>query len=149
MTGLRVDAITRDFPTRGEPQSVLCGVSLEMSAGENLAVVGPSGSGKSTLLHILGTLDRPTGGTVQLNGEDPFELDEPQLADFRNRKIGFVFQDGRLFRHLSVRENVAYGAARRDLPTSAASGVAHSLGLDDLIDRRPATLSGGETRRTA
>ncbi len=92
MADLTVANITKEFPTRAENLVVLRGASLELSRGQNLAILGPSGSGKSTLLYIIGTLDRPTTGSVQLNGADPFKLDEPQLADFRNEQIGFVFK---------------------------------------------------------
>src|SRR5919204_4478049 len=103
---LQVDQLCKDYPTRSGPLSVLRGISLELARGEALAVMGPSGSGKSTLLHILGTLDRPTSGSVQLDGKDPFALPERELADFRNRHVGFVFQDHHLLPQCSVLENV-------------------------------------------
>src|SRR6516162_6270592 len=103
---LQVDNLRKDYPTRSGPLNVLRCISLEMQRGESLVVMGPSGSGKSTLLHILGTLDQPTGGTVRLSGTDPFTLREQQLADFRNRHIGFVFQDHHLLPQCSVLENV-------------------------------------------
>src|SRR5262249_53688819 len=90
---LHVANLCKDYPTRSGPLAVLRGISLDVAPGEALAVMGPSGSGKSTLLHILGTLDRPTTGDVRLNERDPFALSEPELADFRNKNIGFVFQD--------------------------------------------------------
>src|SRR5882724_6094371 len=106
MPELAVHDLSKRFPTRAESLEVLRGVSLALSAGQNLAVLGPSGSGKSTLLHIIGTLDRPTSGDVRLDGEDPFVLDEPKLADFRSRRIGFIFQDHHLLPQCSVLENV-------------------------------------------
>src|SRR5262249_29057205 len=115
MPDLLVENVAKQFPTRAESLRVLQGISLEMSRGENLAILGPSGSGKSTLLYILGTLDRPTSGRLQLQAQDPFALDEPQLADFRNRYIGFVFQDHYLLPQCTVLENVL-------LPTIADSG---------------------------
>src|SRR4051794_33192328 len=105
MPDLVMQDVSKEFSTRADPLVVLRGVSLELSAGENLAIVGPSGSGKSTLLHIAGTLDRPTSGKVMMGGEDPFALDEPRLADFRNRRVGFVFQDHHLLPQCSVLEN--------------------------------------------
>src|SRR5436190_24394111 len=106
MPDLIVQNITKDFPTRAESLSVLRGISLEMSRGENLAVLGPSGSGKSTLLYILGTLDRPTSGMLTLAETNPFTLADRELAHFRNHQIGFVFQDHHLLPQCSVLENV-------------------------------------------
>ncbi len=106
MADLIVNSVSKQYATRAEPLVVLPGVSFELSAGENLAIVGPSGSGKSTLLHILGTLERPTSGSVRHGGVDPWQLSEPQLAAFRNRHIGFVFQDHHLLPQCSVLENV-------------------------------------------
>src|ERR1700678_2780622 len=103
---LQVAKLCKDYPTRGGPLSVLRDVNLEVKPGEALAVMGPSGSGKSTLLYIIGTLDRPTTGSVHLNGQDPFALTEAALADFRNQNVGFVFQDHHLLPQCSVLENV-------------------------------------------
>src|SRR5437016_3946715 len=103
---LQVEHLCKDYPTRSGALNVLRNVSLELRPGESLAVMGPSGSGKSTLLHILGTLDRPTSGSVRLAGQDPFALSERELADFRNRHVGFVFQDHHLLPQCSVLENV-------------------------------------------
>ena len=103
---LHVDNLCKDYPTRSGPLSVLRGIGLDLNRGDTLAVMGPSGSGKSTLLHILGTLDRPTRGKVQLDGVNPFSLKEAKLADFRNKHIGFVFQDHHLLPQFNVLENV-------------------------------------------
>src|SRR5262245_48173258 len=103
---LQVDQLCKDYPTRSGPLQVLRGVSFTLAPGGSLGVMGPSGSGKSTLLHILGTLDRPTAGSVRLDGKDPFALPEGALADFRNRHVGFVFQDHHLLPQCSVLENV-------------------------------------------
>src|SRR5215813_12193033 len=103
---LQVRDLCKDYPTRSGPLAVLRNLSFELRPGEALAVMGPSGSGKSTLLYILGTLDQPTSGSVRLNDTDPFALPEWQLADFRNRNIGFVFQDHHLLPQCSVLENV-------------------------------------------
>src|SRR5438034_9552599 len=108
---LLVDNLCKAYPTRGEPLSVLRDVNLRLQRGDALAVMGPSGSGKSTLLHILGTLDQPTTGTVLLDGQTPFVLAESALADFRNRHIGFVFQDHYLLPQCTVLENVQIGRA--------------------------------------
>ena len=102
MTELIVQEVAKSYPPRAEPLNVLRGVSLRLAAGENVAILGPSGCGKSTLLHIIGTLDTPTAGRVTLDGADPFTFDEPQLAAFRNHKIGFIFQDHHLLPQCSV-----------------------------------------------
>ncbi len=153
MTKLVVDNIAKEFPTRSAPLRVLQGVSLELAAGDNLAIVGPSGSGKSTLLHILGTLEPPTSGKLTLDGQDPFRLDEPQLADFRNRQIGFVFQDHHLLDQCSVLENtllptLAHGSTSAQ-QVADARDLLDRVGLADRIDHRPAELSGGERQRVA
>ncbi len=153
MPELVVSELTKQFPTRAESLEVLRGVSLSLAAGENLAVIGPSGSGKSTLLHIIGTLDRPTSGSVRLDGEDPFVLDEPKLADFRSRRIGFVFQDHHLLPQCSVLENVllptiAHRRTSADDETRARM-LLDRVGLAARLDHRPAELSGGERQRVA
>src|SRR6478752_398897 len=103
---LQVRQLSKEYATRSGALPVLRDVSFDLERGDALAVMGPSGSGKSTLLHILGTLDRPTGGKVALDGTDPFALPEPELAAFRNARIGFVFQDHHLLPQCSVLENV-------------------------------------------
>ncbi|MGB6043596.1 MAG: ABC transporter ATP-binding protein, partial [Pirellulales bacterium] len=153
MANLRVENITKEFPTRGEPLRVLRGVSLDISSSSNLAILGPSGSGKSTLLHILGTLEPPTSGSMTLDDQDPFQLAEPQLADFRNRHIGFVFQDHHLLNQCTVLENtllptLANGSPSK-LQTDDARNLLQRVGLADRLDHRPAELSGGERQRVA
>src|SRR5260370_29457684 len=115
---LEVQHLCKDYPTRSGPLPVLRDLSLKLEKGEALAIMGPSGSGKSTLLHVLGTLDPPSSGTVHLNGKDPFALSEPELADFRNRSIGFVFQDHHLLPQCSVLENVLIPTLRSEEHTS-------------------------------
>lgn len=153
MPALDVQNVAKAFPTRGEPLVVLRDVSFELSPGGNLAILGPSGSGKSTLLHVIGTLEVPTSGSVRLDGADPFALDEPGLARFRNRHIGFVFQDHHLLPQLSVLENVLIPALADGRPDAATRARAEDLigrvGLADRIDHRPAELSGGERQRVA
>lgn len=150
---LQVAHLTKEYPTRGGPLAVLRAIDLELHPGESLAVMGPSGSGKSTLLHILGTLDRPTSGSVHLGGKDPFALGEPQLADFRNRHVGFVFQDHHLLPQCSVLENVLVptlvsGNGDRKTETYARQ-LLERVGLSQRLDHRPAELSGGERQRVA
>ena len=153
MSHLVVDNVTKEYPTPGEPLKVLRGVSFEMSSGDSLAIVGPSGSGKSTLLHLIGTLDEPTSGSVTLNDEDPSTFSEPQLADFRSRRIGFIFQDHHLLPQLSVLENVLLPTlahrTRDGQEVSRAKELIERVGLTSRIDHRPAELSGGERQRVA
>jgi lipoprotein-releasing system ATP-binding protein len=150
---LEVQHLCKDYPTRSGPLPVLRDLSLNLEKGEALAVMGPSGSGKSTLLHILGTLDPPSSGTVHLNGKDPFALSEPELADFRNRCIGFVFQDHHLLPQCSVLENVLIPTLVRSDNGSEMESWARTLlervGLSNRLDHRPAELSGGERQRVA
>lgn len=153
MAQLAVHEISKEFPTRSGSLSVLRGASLELAAGENVAILGPSGSGKSTLLHIIGTLDRPTSGTVAIDDQNPFGLDEAGLAHFRNEKIGLVFQDHHLLPQCSVLENVlvptlAEGRASTELIARAEELLAR-VGLSERIEHRPAELSGGERQRVA
>jgi lipoprotein-releasing system ATP-binding protein len=153
MPALIVDNVTKEYPTRGEPLVVLRRVSLELDSGQNAAVVGPSGSGKSTLLSIIGSLERPTAGRVVLNGQDPAALDEPSLAEFRNRRIGFVFQDHYLLPQCSVLENVLVptvaGGKTTQEDIDRARVLVDRVGLTDRLEHRPAELSGGERQRVA
>ena len=153
MADLLVQEVTKEFPTAGDPLRVLRGVSLELSRGENLAIVGPSGSGKSTLLHVIGGLDPPTSGKIALDGHNPYEMRSTELASFRNQKIGFVFQKHHLLPQLSVLENVLLPALASGPPTADAVARAQELigrvGLSDRRDHRPAELSGGERQRAA
>ena len=150
---LIVERLRKDYPTRSGPLPVLREVNLRVERGEALAVMGPSGSGKSTLLHVLGTLDRPTTGTVRLDGKDPFALSERDLADFRNRHIGFVFQDHYLLPQCSVLENVLIptlvGHDDRAQAEAWARQLLDRVGLGQRLDHRPAELSGGERQRVA
>lgn len=153
MPDLEVANLSKEYAGRGEKLQVLRGLNLSLAVGENLAVVGPSGSGKSTLLHVLGTLERPTSGTVRLQGTDPFSLDDAALANFRNRRIGFVFQDHHLLPQLSVLENVllpALASGTPDAPTiERAKSLLDRVGLAARLDHRPAEISGGERQRAA
>jgi lipoprotein-releasing system ATP-binding protein len=150
---LQVRGLTKDYPTRSGPLPVLRGIDLDLSPGQAMAIMGPSGSGKSTLLYILGTLEPPTSGTVSLDGKDPFGLPERDLAAFRNRVLGFVFQDHHLLPQCTVLENVLVptlvgpdnGQAVRD----RALRLLDRVGLARRLDHRPAELSGGERQRVA
>jgi lipoprotein-releasing system ATP-binding protein len=151
MAELVVEHLSKEFPTRGEPLVVLRDVSLALSGGQNAAILGPSGSGKSTLLFIIGTLDSPSDGSVRLGGVDPFGLVETQLAEFRNRHVGFVFQDHYLLPQLTVLENVLVPAMADGTPASdcveRAKYLLGRVGLAERLEHRPAELSGGERQR--
>ncbi|MAP72744.1 MAG: ATP-binding protein [Planctomycetaceae bacterium] len=153
MAQLVIHDLKKEYPTRSEPLEILKGIELELTGGDNVAVIGPSGSGKSTLLNILGTLDHPTSGTYTLNNIDPFNLAEDELAAFRNANIGFIFQEHHLLPQLSVLENVliptmANGKPSQDDVSRAESLIAR-VGLTDRSHHRPAELSGGERERVA
>ena len=150
---LSVRDLSKSYPTRGGDLPVLRGVNLTLAAGESVAIMGPSGSGKSTLLHILGTLDTPTAGRVELDGTDPFALPAAGLAGFRNARVGFVFQDHHLLPQCTVLENVLIptlvGEPADDATRERARQLLVHVGLQDRLDHRPAELSGGERQRAA
>jgi len=154
---LKLVNVTRryDSPANAGALTVLDQVSLEVARGESLAIVGPSGSGKSTLLQIIGTLDRPTSGSVSLNGQDLGVLDDQQLAAVRNRQIGFVFQSHYLLPQCAVLENVlvptlaTHEAAARDGASERAERLLKRVGLGERRSHRPGELSGGERQRVA
>lgn len=153
MSKLIVQDLCKEFQSAAETLRVLQNVSLEMSGGENLSIVGPSGCGKSTLLYILGTLDKPTSGHIQLDGVDPFSQSPKELAHFRNQSIGFVFQDHHLLPQLSVTENVLLPALAEGTPNSQqierASELIDKVGLSERNRHLPNQLSGGERQRVA
>jgi lipoprotein-releasing system ATP-binding protein len=153
MPELVVENVTKTYPTRAEPLEVLRGISLALERGENAAILGPSGSGKSTLLYIIGTLEPPTAGTVTLGGESPLGMSEPDLAAFRSRNIGFVFQEHHLLPQCSVLENVLIPTLANGRPSADAVARAKTLidrvGLSHRLEHRPAELSGGERQRVA
>jgi lipoprotein-releasing system ATP-binding protein len=151
---LQVSNVRKDYPTPRGPLTVLDEVTFALAPGEAAAIMGPSGSGKSSLLYMLGALEPPTSGTVTLGGRDPFTLSPPQLAEFRNAEIGFVFQDHCLLPQCSVLENVLVptlvGAGRKGGdPETSARELVTRVGLADRLDHRPAELSGGEKQRVA
>ncbi|MDX2253763.1 MAG: ABC transporter ATP-binding protein [Nitrospira sp.] len=132
---------------------VLRGINLEIQRGELIAIVGASGAGKSTLLHIIGTLDKPTRGTVTFDGQDLFQLTETQQAEFRNTRIGFVFQFHHLLPEFTALENAGMPALvqRRDADSVEADAKAllTEVGLGKRLHHKPGELSGGEQQRVA
>jgi len=148
---LKVTDLSKDYPTPRGALRVLSNVSFDMAPGDAAAIMGPSGSGKSSLLYILGGLEPPSSGTITLGGRNPFQLKPADLAAFRNKEIGFVFQDHCLLPQCTVLENVLIPT----LVAPAAEDVARArqlieqVGLADRIDHRPAELSGGERQRVA
>jgi lipoprotein-releasing system ATP-binding protein len=149
---LNVRDVHKSFGAATEPVVVLRGVSFDLAAGEALAITGPSGSGKSTLLHMIGTLDRPTSGAIEIGGADPFTLSEPALARFRNETVGFVFQDSHLLPQFTVLENVLIPTRafpKNDGAEARAAEILDRVGLSHRLRHRPAELSGGERQRVA
>ena len=148
---LKVTDLSKDYPTPRGALRVLSGVSFDMAPGDAAAIMGPSGSGKSSLLYILGGLEPPSSGTVTLEGRNPFQLSATDLAAFRNKEIGFVFQDHCLLPQCTVLENVLIPTlvASTNGDTDRARQLIAQVGLADRIDHRPAELSGGERQRVA
>ena len=145
--------VTRSYDLEGVRVDALRGVSLTVERGDYAAVVGPSGSGKSTLMHLLGGLDRPTTGVLRVGGRDIASLSEDELAQVRNRAIGFVFQSFQLLGRTSAVDNVAmplvYRGIRRAERRRRAIEALQRVGLGHRLDHRPAQLSGGEQQRVA
>jgi len=150
---MELSGICRDYAVGDETVHALDHVDLAIHPGEYVSIMGPSGSGKSTLLNVLGLLDRPTGGTYRLKGEDVSHLDDDALAAHRQQHIGFVFQFFHLVPRLTALENVELplvlaGAAPRARRERAA-GILESVGLKTRVGHRPDQLSGGERQRVA
>jgi lipoprotein-releasing system ATP-binding protein len=149
---LEVANLTKEYPTPRGSLQILSNINLSLQRGDAVAIMGPSGSGKSTLLYLLGALEPPTSGTVRLDGENPYQLDEKSLASFRNRKIGFVFQDHCLLPQCSVLENVlapTLVANNNKNYLDRARSILEQVGLSARLVHRPAELSGGEKQRVS
>jgi len=149
---LNVSHLSKEYPGPAGPLAVLSDVSFSLEPGDAAAIMGPSGSGKSSLLYVLGALEPPSFGTITLDGQNPFQLSPDGLAAFRNRSVGFVFQDHCLLPQCTVLENVLVptlvaeddgGDAKR------ARDLVEQVGLSGRIDHRPGELSGGERQRVA
>jgi lipoprotein-releasing system ATP-binding protein len=149
---LKATNVSKSYPGPRGAIEVLSSVSLTLDPGETASIMGPSGSGKSTLLYVLGALEPPTGGEVALDGVNPFTLGEADLAAFRNRRVGFVFQDHFLLPQCTVLENVLSPTLVDRTAQNArarAEWLIAQVGLTDRADHRPAALSGGERQRAA
>jgi lipoprotein-releasing system ATP-binding protein len=149
---LQVTNVTKEYPAPRGALAVLSGINLSLAHGDAASIVGPSGSGKSTLLYILGALEHPSAGSVTLDGKNPFELPEKELAAFRNRQIGFIFQDHCLLPQCTVLENVLVPtlvAEERGEYEKRARELLAQVGLAERLDHRPSELSGGEKQRVA
>jgi putative ABC transport system ATP-binding protein len=150
---IETQALVKEYMQGGQPLRVLNNVNLKIERGEFMAIMGPSGSGKSTLLNMLGALDRPTSGKVLINGIDIGTLDDNQLADLRNKEIGFIFQQFNLISRMDALHNVQLPLSISGMPMKKreqrATDLLKSMGLGERIDHRPSQLSGGEQQRVA
>ncbi len=148
-----IKGITRDFQLGSETVNVLKGINLLINKGEYVALMGPSGSGKSTLMNILGCLDTPTSGSYILNGKQVSEMHDDELAEIRNKEIGFVFQTFNLMPRTTALDNVAlpmvYAGFSKDERNKRATEVLTQVGLADRMDHKPNQLSGGQRQRVA
>jgi putative ABC transport system ATP-binding protein len=150
---IKITNIKRDFPLGNEIVYVLKGIDLDIKKGEYVALMGPSGSGKSTLMNILGCLDTPTSGTYILNGKHVSEMQDDELAEIRNKEIGFVFQTFNLLPRTTALDNVAlpmiYAGYSKSQRNERATEVLKQVNLADRMDHQPNQLSGGQRQRVA
>jgi putative ABC transport system ATP-binding protein len=150
---IQITNIKRDFQLGNETINVLKGIDLQINKGEYVALMGPSGSGKSTLMNLLGCLDTPTSGTYILNGNDVSQMHDDDLAEIRNKEIGFVFQTFNLLPRTTALDNVAlpmiYAGYSKTDRNIRATEVLKQVGLDDRMDHQPNQLSGGQRQRVA
>jgi putative ABC transport system ATP-binding protein len=152
-TIIRMDNIRKVYDTGKVKVEALKGIDLDIHPGEFVAIVGPSGSGKSTLMNLLGCLDTPTEGTYEIGGDNVAGVTRDQLAEIRNRRVGFVFQSFNLLPHLTALENVElpmlFGGIAPKVRRERAAELLEKVGLGDRLDHKPTELSGGQMQRVA
>jgi putative ABC transport system ATP-binding protein len=150
---IQITGLKKTYIQGGRPLEVLKGIDLAIEHGEFMAIMGPSGSGKSTLLNMIGALDRPTEGNVMINGTDLSKLNDNQVADLRNREVGFIFQFFNLIPRMDAQANVELPMVIKGIPRAQRIKRAQELlflvGLGDRMDHKPSQLSGGEQQRVA
>ncbi len=151
---LKVNQLTKTYGKKGEKQyQALKGINFELNRGEFVGIMGASGSGKTTLLNILSTLDKPTSGNVVINGKDITTLKKNQMADFRGKEIGFIFQDFNLLDNLTNRENIALPLSLQNVKAreinNQVEAIASRLNITQILDKYPAEVSGGQKQRVA
>ena len=150
---IKIRGIVRNFPLGQEVVKVLKGIDLDIERGEYVALMGPSGSGKSTLMNLLGCLDTATAGIYELNGKNVSNMSQDELAEIRNKEIGFVFQTFNLLPRTTALDNVAlpliYAGKTKEERINRAEEVLNDVGLADRMDHKPSQLSGGQRQRVA
>lgn len=153
-TVVNVKDVQKTFGKKNENQfHALSGVSFDIQAGEFVGVMGPSGAGKTTLLNVVSTLDKPTGGKIEIAGTDITTMKQGQLADFRSEQLGFIFQDFNLLENLTIYENIALPLSLQGVPSKkikpSVIKVAQKLGIEAILEKYPITVSGGQKQRAA
>ncbi|MCB0629602.1 MAG: ABC transporter ATP-binding protein [Saprospiraceae bacterium] len=152
-TVIKAKALEKVYNPKKIPVHALNGVDLEIHEGEFTAIVGPSGSGKTTLLNIIGGLDQPTGGQIEVGGYDISTFSDNDLIDFRKNRIGFVFQAYNLIPVLTAKENIEFVMLLQNRPKQEredrTAELLHAVGLEDKVNKRPSELSGGQQQRVA
>ncbi|MGN0666856.1 MAG: ABC transporter ATP-binding protein [Huintestinicola sp.] len=148
---VKAEHLVKTYGSGDTAVNALNDVSLEVEKGEFLAIVGQSGSGKSTLLHMLGAMDKPTSGSIMVDGQDILKLKEAELAEYRRRKVGFVFQFFNLLPVMTARENILVPLSLDSKPADEEylRDIAETMGITDRLDHYPHQLSGGQQQRTA
>ena len=150
---LEVRNLKKVYGARGTLYPALDNIDLDIEEGEFVGIMGPSGAGKTTLLNMIATIDRPTSGSIRIDGADPAKMNEEQLASFRRNKLGFIFQDFNLLDTLTIRENIILPLALAQVQVAETERrgyeTALMLGIEDILNKYPYEVSGGQQQRTA